>query len=60
MNGGPVRRCAFRVPVRRRLDDIAGVDLSGEVNAAGSPSADLVIRLADTTFASMAGTDFIL
>ena len=51
---------AFTAAGQVRINDIAGVDLLVEVNTGGTLAADVQIRLAATTLASMAAGDFIL
>lgn len=51
---------AFTAAGQVRINDIGGVDLLVEVNTGGTLAADVQIRLAATTLASMTLTDFIL
>jgi Ca2+-binding RTX toxin-like protein len=50
----------FTAAGQLRINDIAGVDLLVEVNTGGTLAADFTVRLTNTTFASMAPSDFIL
>ena len=51
---------AFTAAGQVRINDIAGVDIEIEVNLAGPGTAEMSIRLADTTAASITAADFLL
>ena len=51
---------AFTAVGQVRINDIAGADVVVQVNTGGSLAADMHIRVAASTFASMTATDFVL
>jgi Ca2+-binding RTX toxin-like protein len=55
-----IHDAAFSAAAQVRINDVAGRDVVVEVNIGGSLAADMQIRLASTTLASMTSSDFIL